>query len=396
MATKTKPIIKTNFPISCIQRNLSVPLAEFNFLSSSVAVRHCGEPGSARTNCLLPRSPKATRLLDYKPICQTPNNHCEHRTVNAEPPTLFLFLGFYVHHLSPFLIQFNEQFGIRWYGLAYIAGFVSAFYLMKWLARKGYGSLRENQVGDFVFYAALFGVLVGGRLGYVLFYRPSMLTEDPLGIFRVWDGGMASHGGILGLIIFSGIYARRHRISWTGIGDNLVAVAPIGLFFGRMANFINGELYGRITNVPWAMQFPAELLDHPDEATLAIQQTIKVDPNLNNVPAIIAAARHSAQVREILGTILTPRHPSQLYEAFFEGILLFTLLILIRLKFKKPDGVTTGCFFILYPVMRIIGEFFREPDAPLTGPLTRGQFLSLFMFVVGALFLWSAARKRDT
>jgi phosphatidylglycerol---prolipoprotein diacylglyceryl transferase len=308
--------------------------------------------------------------------------------------TLFLFVGFYVHHLSPFLIQFNEQFGIRWYGLAYIAGFVGAFYLMKWLARRGYGSLRENQVGDFVFYSALFGVLIGGRLGYVLFYRPSMLIEDPLGIFRVWDGGMASHGGILGLIIFSGIYARRHRISWTGIGDNLVAAAPIGLFFGRMANFVNGELYGRITSVPWATQFPAELLDHPDEATLAIQQTTKINPNLNNVPAIIEAARHNAQVREILAKILTPRHPSQLYEAFLEGILLFVLLILIRLKFKKPDGVTTGWFFILYPVMRIIGEFFREPDAPLTGPFTRGQFLSLFMFIVGALFLWSAARKR--
>ena len=141
------------------------------------------------------------------------------------------------------------------------------------------------------------------------------------------------------------------------------------------------------------MQFPAELLDHPDEATLAIQQTSKIDPNLNNVPEIIAAARHSAAVREILAGVLTPRHPSQLYEAFLEGILLFTLLIFIRLKFKKPDGVTTGCFFLLYPLMRIIGEFFREPDAPLTGPFTRGQFLSLFMFALGVAFLWNARRK---
>ena len=306
-----------------------------------------------------------------------------------------MFFAFYVHHLSPFLIQFNNQIGIRWYGLAYIAGFIAAFYLMKWLARNGYGSLRESQVADFIFYAALFGVLIGGRIGYVLFYRPSMLTEDPLGIFRVWDGGMASHGGILGLIIFSAIYARQHRISWTGVGDNLVAVAPIGLFFGRLANFINGELYGRITNVPWAIQFPAELLDpqNANEAARAIEQTSKIDPTLNNVPEVIAAARHSAQVREILAGILTPRHPSQLYEAFLEGALLFTLLILIRLKFKRPDGVTTGCFFLLYPVMRIVGEFFREPDAPLTGPFTRGQFLSLFMFVVGVAFLWNARRK---
>src|SRR5260370_32913245 len=221
-----------------------------------------------------------------------------------------------------------------------------------------------------------------------------MLTEDPLGIFRVWDGGMASPGGILGLVIFSWIYARRHRIAWTVIGDNLVAVAPVGLFFGRMANFMNGDLYGRLTTVSWAIQFPAELLDHPNEATLAIQETIKIDPTLNSVPEIIAAARHSAQVREILASILRPRHPSQLYEAFLEGILLFTILILIRLKFKKPDGVATGCFFLLYPVMRITGELFREPDAPLTGPFTRGQFLSLFMFFVAALVLWDAWRKR--
>jgi phosphatidylglycerol:prolipoprotein diacylglycerol transferase len=303
-------------------------------------------------------------------------------------------VAFYVHHLSPFFIQLNENFGIRWYGIAYISGFVAAFFLMKWLARKGYGSLQENQVSDFIFYAALFGVLVGGRLGYVLFYRPTMLAEDPLGIFRVWDGGMASHGGILGLVIFSWIYARRHKISWPGIGDNLVAVAPAGLFFGRLANFVNGELYGRATNVPWAMQFPAELLDHPEKAAVAIQETIKIDPTLNSAEAIVSASRNDAHVREILAGILTPRHPSQLYEALLEGLLLFVLLMAIRLKFKAPNGVTTGCFFILYPLMRIIGEFFREPDAPLTGPLSRGQFLSLFMFIIGAVFLWYAFRTK--
>src|SRR6202035_830881 len=238
-----------------------------------------------------------------------------------------MWLAFYVHNLDPFRVRFYDDVGIRWYGTAYLAGFIAAFYLLKWLARKGYGSLQEAQVPDFVFFAAIFGVLIGGRLGYVLFYRPQMITEDPLGIFRVWDGGMASHGGILGLVIFSAIYARRQRISWTGIGDNLVAVAPIGLFFGRMANFINGELFGRITNVPWAVQFPAELLDHPREATLVIEQTSKINPALDNVPAVIAAARYSPQVRETLASVLTPRHPSQLYEAFLEGLLLFTLLI---------------------------------------------------------------------
>ena len=303
-------------------------------------------------------------------------------------------MAFWVHHLDPFIFKINDQFGIRWYGAAYLAGFIAAFYLMKWLARKGYGALKENEVGDFIFYAALFGVLVGGRLGYVLFYRPNMLTEDPLGIFRVWDGGMASHGGILGLIIFTWIYARRHRLSWTALGDNLVAVAPLGLLFGRLANFINGELYGRVTHVPWAMQFPAELLDHPDEAAAAISQLSQSNPGLNSPTAIIEAARTNPQVREILSHILIPRHPSQLYEAFLEGLVLFAGLITIRLRFRKPDGITTGSFFLLYPLMRIIGELFREPDAPLTGPFTRGQFLSLFMFLVGIAFLWNARRSR--
>jgi phosphatidylglycerol:prolipoprotein diacylglycerol transferase len=305
-------------------------------------------------------------------------------------------LAFWVHHLNPFLIQFNGQLGIRWYGLAYLAGFVAAFFLIKSLARRGYGSLPEKDVGDFVFYAALFGVLVGGRLGYVLFYRPNMIFEDPLSIFRVWDGGMASHGGILGLIVFSWVYAKRHHLSWTGIGDNLVTAAPLGLFFGRLANFVNGELYGRAALVPWAMQFPAELLDHPEESATAVAQAMQFNPALNSANAVVEASRTNPQIREMLSHILTPRHPSQLYEAFLEGVVLFACLLAIRLRFRQPNGITTAAFFVLYPLMRIIGEFFREPDAPLTGPFTRGQFLSLFMFVLGILFLVSALRSKKS
>ncbi|HEY0790711.1 MAG TPA: prolipoprotein diacylglyceryl transferase [Chthoniobacterales bacterium] len=303
-------------------------------------------------------------------------------------------LAYYVHHLSPFLIRFGGRFGIRYYGLAYLCGFIGAFYLLKWLARRGYGALAETQVGDFTFYAAFFGVLLGGRLGYVLFYRPDMLATDPLGILRVWDGGMASHGGILGVVIFSFIYAHRHRLSWPGIGDNLVSVAPIGLFCGRIANFINGELYGRPATVPWAMQFPAELFDHPDEAAAALQQCSRVAPSLNSVEAIIESARTSQPVRNVLAGILTPRHPSQLYEALLEGLLLFVLLMAVRLRVRSPDGVVTGLFFIAYALVRIFGEMFREPDAPLTGSLSRGQFLSLFMIVVGLAFWWHAFHQR--
>ena len=312
-----------------------------------------------------------------------------------------MWLAFYVHNLDPFLVRFYDDVGIRWYGTAYLAGFVAAFYLLKWLARKGYGSLQEAQVPDFIFFAAIFGVLVGGRLGYVLFYRPHMILDDPLGIFRVWDGGMASHGGILGLVIFSFIYARRHHISWTGIGDNLVAAAPLGLMFGRLANFINGELYGRPSTVPWAMQFPSELLDpkFPAEKVRAVVEKCQgLDPALaraiDPIKEIIAAARTNPQVREVLSQFLTARHPSQLYEAFLEGLVLFLCLITIRLRVRKPDGITTGFFFLLYPTMRIIGEAFREPDAELTGPFTRGQFLSLFMFLVGIAFLVHALRRK--
>jgi phosphatidylglycerol:prolipoprotein diacylglycerol transferase len=255
-------------------------------------------------------------------------------------------------------------------------------------------------VADFVFFAAVFGVLVGGRLGYVLFYRPQMIVH-PLEIFQVWDGGMASHGGILGLVVFSFIYARRHHISWTGIGDNLVAVAPLGLMFGRLANFINGELYGRPTTVPWAMQFPSELLDPSfpaDKLSAVVAKCEALVPSIaqavDPVRAIIADARTNPQIREVLSQFLTPRHPSQLYEALLEGLLLFVCLITIRLRFRQPNGVTTGCFFLLYPTMRIIGEMFREPDAPLTGPFSRGQFLSLFMFLVGIAFLVYAFRQK--
>ena len=302
------------------------------------------------------------------------------------------FLAIPFPALDPVAIAIGP-FAIRWYALAYIVGLLIGWRYCLMLAERPPHRVGRSDIDDFLVWATL-GVVLGGRIGYVLFYQAGYYSDHPLEALYLWHGGMSFHGGALGVTTAIVLFTWARRLPIFAFSDIICAAIPIGLFFGRIANFINGELYGRPTTVPWGMQFPAELLDHPNEATLAIQETIKIDPTLNNVPDIITAARHSAQVREVLASILTPRHPSQLYEAFLEGILLFTLLILIRLKFKKPDGMTTGCFFILYPVMRITGELFREPDAPLTGPFTRGQFLSLFMFLVGALFLWNAWRKK--
>ena len=229
--------------------------------------------------------------------------------------------------------------------------------------------------------------MVGGRLGYVLFYQPQML-RDPLSILRVWEGGMSSHGGIIGLVLFTLFYARKYKMSWTNLGDNLCVVAPIGLFFGRCANFINGELYGRAANVSWAVQFPKELVE-PQSAGLADRAVAlcqPFDPLLNTPEAIVSVLSVNPKVEAVLRTVLTPRHPSQLYEAFLEGVVLFLILWFVRTRTRQPNGVITGLFLSGYAVLRIIAENFREPDAPMIGILTRGQFFSLFLVALGLAF----------
>jgi phosphatidylglycerol:prolipoprotein diacylglycerol transferase len=299
--------------------------------------------------------------------------------------------AYYLHDLNPFIFRLWGNFGPRWYGMAYVAAFACAFWLLGALARRGYTQLRAEQVGDFVTWAALFGVMVGGRLGYVLFYRPEML-RDPLSVVRVWEGGMSSHGGMLGLIVFTYWYAWRHRLSWTNLGDNLVVVAPIGLFFGRCANFINGELYGRLTNVPWAMLFPKELLDYATagEANRAVAVAERINPRLTSPEAIVDALHSSPRLKEAIRPILTPRHPSQIYEALLEGVLLFAILWLVRTRTREPDGVLTGLFFVCYAIFRILLEYFREPDASLIAGFTRGQFFSFFLIAIGLAFIVAA------
>lgn len=285
-------------------------------------------------------------------------------------------LAFYLHDLSPFIVRFSNGMGLHWYGFAYVLAFVFGYLLYHWLSVHKYNDIPPNDVADFITWAAVFGVMLGGRLGHVIFYAWRETLADPLSAFRVWEGGMASHGGILGLVLYTLYYARRHRCSWTSIGDSLVVVAPIGLFLVRCANFVNGELWGKPSTVPWAVQFPGDMPS-------------SLRPPLDEI-------QHDPEVRRHLQEVLTPRHPSQLYEALLEGALLFLMLWILRTRFRVPRGVLTGCFFIFYALLRIIGEVFREPDPSWSvGPLSAGQFLSLFLPLIGVCFLFWAYKTRQ-
>jgi phosphatidylglycerol---prolipoprotein diacylglyceryl transferase len=304
------------------------------------------------------------------------------------------FLAYYVHDLNPFLVRFSENWGVRYYGLAYLLGFLAAYVLYKWLARHGFSDLDPGRVGDLIFGTALFGVILGGRLGYMLFYNLPGFLSDPLVFFRFNEGGMSAHGGILGVTLYTWWFARHHRVSWLNLADNLVVVGPVGLFFGRVANFINGELYGRVASVAWAVQFPKELYDAPPEMQqLAVGEAMTLNPAWNSVGAVVEASRVSPPLREQLAATLSPRHPSQLYEAMLEGALLFAILWVIRTRVRTADGFLTGCFLVGYALLRSIGEIYREPDAPLAGLFTRGQALSVFLLLLAAGFFVASCRS---
>ncbi|MEN9841790.1 MAG: hypothetical protein RL376_1590 [Verrucomicrobiota bacterium] len=267
-------------------------------------------------------------------------------------------LAYWVHDLSPFLIQFNETLGIRYYGLAYLAGFAAAWWLLCRYGRRGLTQLTSNQVADLMT-ALIIGVLVGGRLGYFLFYQPGELLRDPLILLRVWEGGMASHGGFIGVAVALAWCARDFRLPWAHLCDLVASVAPAGIFFGRVANFINGELWGRTTRVSWAVIFPESA--RPGTPALMIE----------------------------------PRHPSQLYAAALEGLLLLGLAQWLIWKtpwLRNKPGHVTGVFLIAYAVVRAFGELFREPDASLLFGLTRGTFYSIFLVLGGLALLLRSSR----
>lgn len=248
-------------------------------------------------------------------------------------------------------------FAIRWYALSYVAGLVVGWWLARRLCRnetlwKGPPPLSDQGVDDFLLYMAA-GIVLGGRLGYVLFYNLSYYLQHPLEALMLWHGGMSFHGGLLGCILALVLLARRYGTSLLSLFDLAAAVTPVGLFFGRLANFVNGELWGRVTDVPWAMVFP----DAGPE----------------------------------------PRHPSQLYQAALEGAVLFAILqIAVRMGALKRPGVTAGLFLIFYGLFRIVGEMFRQPDAQigfLAFGTTMGMLLSAPMILLGLAFIAHARRK---
>jgi phosphatidylglycerol:prolipoprotein diacylglycerol transferase len=244
-------------------------------------------------------------------------------------------------------------FAIRWYGLMYLIGFVLFVVLGRWRARRNMlTGWRTADVDDMLFYG-VFGVILGGRLGYVLFYKPLYYLAHPLEVFEVWHGGMSFHGGFLGVLIALWFFARRRQKALLDVTDFVAPLCPLGLAAGRLGNFINGELVGRPTDVPWAMVFP----------------------QVDNVP----------------------RHPSQLYEFGLEGVLLFVVLWIYASR-QRPRGAVSGLFLVGYGTFRFIAEFTREPDAFLgflAGGLTMGQWLSMPMIAIGvAMMLWAYRRAR--
>lgn len=234
---------------------------------------------------------------------------------------------------------------VRWYGLMYLLGFVAAFFIISKLAPRRQLPLDSDAVSDLLFYIVL-GVVLGGRFGYVFFYNFSYYSGHPLQIFAVWQGGMSFHGGLTGVIVATWIYCRRHAMAILPLADILAIAATIGLGLGRIGNFINGELWGRVTTLPWGMVFPAG------------------GPQ--------------------------PRHPSQLYEALVEGPIIFSLLYWLFTR-KVKNGAIFFSFLLLYGVGRFILEFFREPDQQLGflwGGATMGQLLCLVMIVMGGSGLY--------
>ncbi len=271
----------------------------------------------------------------------------------------------WVHNLDPVIFRITDALAVRWYGLSYVLAFICAFGLLHWYWKRGRSPVGPAHL-ESLFMALVVGVVVGGRLGYFLLYEPAAFARNPLVFFKFWEGGMASHGGFAGVTLAILWGARRCGVPALRLGDLVATTVPPGLFFGRVANFINGELWGKATDVPWAVVFPQ-------------------------------SAPPGWPVE-----LIAPRHPSQLYQAGLEGL---ALLAYMQWRFwSVPDrpaadpaatrrsarpGHLAGEFLIAYSLLRAAGEIFREPDAPLILGLSRGTFYSAFLLAAGlGMVLW--------
>lgn len=254
--------------------------------------------------------------------------------------------------ISPVMFSLGP-IAVRWYSMAYLIGIVLGWVLLKRNVQKNKLPLSETNVEDLVFYLTL-GIILGGRLGYVLFYGQDVYWQNPLLVFAIWQGGMSFHGGIIGVMLALWYFSKKIHYSFLALTDLVVLYAPIGIFLGRLANFVNDELWGRPASVPWAVKFPS-------------------------------------------GGFV-PRHPSQIYEALTEGVLMFVVLnFLWRYKFvREKSGVVSAVFAILYAVFRMSMEQFRQPDAQLGfffGGVTMGQMLSCPLLIAGIWVLWQKLFK---
>ena len=265
-----------------------------------------------------------------------------------------MLTGLSFPNIDPIAFQIGPMI-VRWYALAYIAGLLLGWRFCIILAKRGPIDVDPQKFEDLLVYVTA-GIILGGRLGYVFFYSPSFFLQNPIEIFMIWRGGMSFHGGFLGVIVATFVFASRNNIRILCLADILACVAPIGIFFGRLANFINSELYGRVTNAPWGIIFP------------------------NGGPL--------------------PRHPSQLYEAFLEGLILFIILTTTNYMTKARffPGALLGLFFLGYGIFRSFVELFREPDSHIGfifNSITMGQILSVPMIFIGILFLYIALTNKN-
>lgn len=322
----------------------------------------------------------------------------------------------WLHGVDPFLVRFPDGLfieGIRWYGLSYLAGFFVGWLLIRRVASAGVSTLDAKAAGDLVVTVAI-GIVVGGRLGYVLFYAPGLITTtyDGLpywGVLALDQGGMASHGGMLGGIAACLWFARRHKQSPLFLFDLMAFGAPLGLFFGRVANFINGELYGRpcAEGFALAVKFPQEMGEWPVEQIEPLIAQYNGTTGMIFLKGPYEFVQHmmvriqsgDPQAAALIEPLLTPRHPSQLYAAALEGLAVAAVLIWL---YRKPvrAGLVGGVFCMAYAAMRIVNEFFRMPDSHLLDRefaavgITRGQWLSVLLFGLGVFVVVLALRLK--